>query len=562
MKKRLLLRVVILSIIPFLALGMIYYGNSMLRDWHSTMNYTMSQLSSLLDSSFQKLTLISDNLSIHSAVQNSMSRNGRNQSRNDQIDELNELDNLLRQFENQKEVYDIRLYFSSEKFYTTEQISFFPISMFENDPHCTNPSSVGQISSIYKRRYKDKPSAQVFTYYRLIPRTYFTLSTVGALCVDMNIDTLSTQFSLPQGGISSLALVDKSGNGILLAGKGRSTEELQAAVKRYQSGKGSLSDRIIVSPLSQVDLFLIGWLESYHFLGGITNQFFLITLISMMAIIIIIVLIITNAFAKRVELLVQLLDPHASSVTAQNKHENASLVGHLNESVTHAKQLLASQKEQVVLQQQTQLRLLQAQINPHFLYNALDCANWLVREGNQSQASEVIIAIGKYYRLVLSKGRDNLTVEEDLELAVTYLQIQESRLKSQIKFQSHIQNQAKHCLIPKMTMQPIVENCIVHGFINGLDDARIDIDVYTSDSFLYIVISDNGIGMSPETAAHLLDHPTSTSINSFGLYSVHQRCKLFSGREDCGISVESEPGEYTMVTVKLYVSNTNPTIID
>ncbi|MCR4621206.1 MAG: histidine kinase [Clostridiales bacterium] len=560
MKKRLLLRVVILSLIPFLILGMIYYGNSMLRDWHSALKYSMSQLSSVLDSSFRKLTLIADNLSIHTVVQSSMSHDGRKQSRNDQIDELRELDRLLRQFENQKEVYDIRLYFANDKLYTTEQISYFPFSVFETDEHCPDPAPVGQISGIYKRDYKDKPSAQVFTYYKLIPSTNYTLSTVGALCVDMNADILSAQLNTPQGGLSTLALLDKTGNVVLLAGEERSKEEYQQVVQSDISGDESLPDRIIVYPLSQVNWVLAGWIGPYSFWDGITNRFFIAALIVMTAVILLVILIVTNAFAKRVELLVGLLEPQNGGIVAPTKNENTSLVGHLNESINHAKQLITLQKQQVVLQQQTQLKLLQAQINPHFLYNALDCANWLVREGNQAQASEVIIAIGKYYRLVLSKGRDNLTVEEDLELALTYLQIQESRLKSRINLQSHIQEQAKNCLIPKMTMQPIVENCVVHGFINGLDDARIDIDIYTADGFLYIVIFDNGIGMSAETASHLLDHPTSTS--SFGLYSVHQRCILFSGREDCGVSVESEPGEYTMVTVKLFISNNDAAIIE
>ena len=153
------------------------------------------------------------------------------------------------------------------------------------------------------------------------------------------------------------------------------------------------------------------------------------------------------------------------------------------------------------------------------------------------------------YRFALSQGRDELTVAEDLELALTYARIQECRLRGHVQIHAHVQDALRQCIIPKMTLQPVVENSIMHGFLKELTDARIDIDVYASEGWLYIVVCDNGVGMDAQLAASLPCRESATG--GFGLYSVHKRCLLFSGCELGGVSVESEKGSYTAVTIRI-----------
>lgn len=550
LKSRMLVLIFFLISLPFFLLGSLFYASSVLRDQRESMEYMMRQSASMIDSTLDEVRLLSDMLCINPVVQEYMRTSNTIQSKNKQIDEMNTLETVLSHCYQSDTLYDIRLYFTCSKFYTVEQISFFPMRMFQAEERFSSATAQGTISAGYMRSYKDKKDAYIATYYRLIHDTRVLTRTLGALCVDIDLARLDQYLALPRStGIESLTILCEDGSSLLQPDSTPGDFDMQRISLFNETEYRDKLDAVFAIPLSQSGWVLAGRLpNAYALFGSASNAAFWFALTILLAFVLCIVLLVSSLFAHRVDQLVELLDPHsmASAVDA-NAQKHRGFVSTLNHAVVRARELLDYQREQLMLMHKTQLKLLQAQINPHFLYNALDSANWLILYGARERASEMVLAIARYYRFVLSKGRDELTIEEDLDLAITYARIQEYRLQGSIQIQTHIQRAAKGSLVPKMTIQPVIENCIIHGFQNQLKDARIDIDVYTSDGFLYIAVSDNGVGMDEQTARRI-PHQES-SAGGFGLHAIHLRCILFSSNENCGIHIESEQGTYTMVTL-------------
>lgn len=551
LKSRMLVLIFFLIATPFLLLGSLFYATSVLRDQRESMEYMIRQSASMIDGALDEVRLLSDMMCINPVVQEYMRTSSASQSKNAQIDEMNTLEMVIAHCYQSDAIYDVRMYFTRSKFYTVEQISFFPMSVFEAEERFFSAGTLGQISDGYLRSYKDKSNAYIATYYRLIKDTIVLNRTIGALCVDINLSQLEQYLALPRGtGIQSITILQPDGTSVLEPGEDVQPFDMSRISQIDESKYRDGMDAVFSVPLSRNGWVLAGRLpNAYALFGGASNAAFWTALALLMALVLCIVLAVLSIFARRVDQLVELLDPRNVVRAAPSDEQQHGFVSTLNHAVVRARELLDYQREQVLLTHKTQLKLLQAQINPHFLYNALDSANWLILDGERERASEMVLAIARYYRFALSKGRDELTVEEDLDLAITYAHIQECRLKGSIQIQSHIQSDAKGALIPKMTIQPVVENCIIHGFQKQLSDARIDIDIYESSGFLYITVCDNGHGMNADKARRIPYQESTTG--GFGLQSVHQRCILFSSSEECGITVESEQGMYTMVTIKL-----------
>ncbi|WP_232016550.1 sensor histidine kinase [Paenibacillus baekrokdamisoli] len=195
-----------------------------------------------------------------------------------------------------------------------------------------------------------------------------------------------------------------------------------------------------------------------------------------------------------------------------------------------------------------QLKALQAQINPHFLYNTLSTINWMAMSLNADDISLAINALAKYYRTGLNNGKEIVTVNEELEHIKSYIYIQKIRVKDNIDFRFSIDPEALPYLLPKMVLQPIVENAIQHGIEKQRKRGIITIDIKKSDKYIYFEVSDDGTGMPESEAASLL-----TSIHdkgSYGLYHIDSKIKLYFG-STYGLSISSAENLGTKVTITI-----------
>ena len=207
--------------------------------------------------------------------------------------------------------------------------------------------------------------------------------------------------------------------------------------------------------------------------------------------------------------------------------------------------------EEQTQKQKSELNALQAQINPHFLYNTLDILVWMIEKGQPEEALKIVSALGKFFRLSLSKGKNIITVSDELEHVRNYLKIQHMRYKNKFTYRIEADYETLGLSTIKLVLQPIVENSIYHAMDFMSDDGEIVISSNLNENCLYLCVEDNGPGMIPEQADGMLTHErTGTFGSGIGLKNVHERIMLYFGK-DYGVTVESEPDVGTKVILKM-----------
>ena len=189
---------------------------------------------------------------------------------------------------------------------------------------------------------------------------------------------------------------------------------------------------------------------------------------------------------------------------------------------------------------------LQSQINPHFLYNTLDIIVWMIENENSDKAVNIVTALAKFFRISLSKGKNIITVKDEVEHVRNYLMIQNMRFKNRFEYSIDVDEEVLSYSSLKLMLQPLVENAIYHGmeFMDG--DGEIDVKVFKEDDSLYFTITDNGLGMSEDMVETLLSKDFVPSKKGSGIGVI----KLYFGSE-YGLKVESEPDEGTKITIHL-----------
>lgn len=217
---------------------------------------------------------------------------------------------------------------------------------------------------------------------------------------------------------------------------------------------------------------------------------------------------------------------------------------------------MAQQLEsQIELNRQEQIRLrgielslIQAQINPHFLYNALDAIVWLIETGKNEQAEEMVTSLSTYFRSFLSNGRDIVTMTQEEQHIRSYLEIQQVRYKDILDYKIDIDPAIARCLIPKMTLQPLVENAIYHGIKPKRGKGSITVTGTLAGALVTVRVEDTGAGMTPEERSGLLRQLEADEAKGFGLISAYKRLQLMYGSQ-CRFEIESTPGAGTSITI-------------
>lgn len=202
-----------------------------------------------------------------------------------------------------------------------------------------------------------------------------------------------------------------------------------------------------------------------------------------------------------------------------------------------------------------ELKSLQAQINPHFLYNTLDLINWMSKDAHAPKISELVRDLSGFYRLSLSKGEEMVSLENELQHITHYVRIQNMRFDNGIKLETDVPDSCLSCKILKLTLQPIVENSILHGILEKDDEkGTIRITAEQAGDTVVISIDDNGIGIPPEKLKTLLlDSNAGVSSGGFGVKNIHERIRLSMG-EKYGLEFESVPGRGTTVRIRIPLS--------
>ena len=258
-------------------------------------------------------------------------------------------------------------------------------------------------------------------------------------------------------------------------------------------------------------------------------------------------------------------------MTSDNVDEITELGMSFNIMIGKIKELLdAKIKEQDNLKR-AELRALQAQINPHFLYNTLDTIIWMAESKKTDDVVKIVSALSSFFRISLSKGMDWITISEELERTRSYLTIQKMRYRDILDFKIEVDEGVTENTILKLILQPLVENALYHGIKNKREGGTISVRAKRNgEDEILLEVEDNGIGFTPEKLAQLRaeleDDSGDLRLESgFGIGNVNKRIRLYYGKR-YGLSVQSEYSTGTCVKLvipaKMETMPENPQTID
>ncbi len=236
----------------------------------------------------------------------------------------------------------------------------------------------------------------------------------------------------------------------------------------------------------------------------------------------------------------------------EGSDEICSLIDSYNYMSAEINRLVEAQQQTAAELRHSEFRALQAQINPHFLYNTLDMINWMARSGETTQVSEAVNLLSRFYRITLSRGSSFITVREEIEHVTLYVQLQNMRFADKIHFFVDVPDEMLEETIPKLVFQPIVENSILHGILEKpVKEGTIVLMGWIEDETLVFVITDDGVGIPPEKLSTILSgNSTSSSGSNIAISNTHKRIRLCYGSQ-YGLSYRSIPGKETEVEIRI-----------
>lgn len=406
------------------------------------------------------------------------------------------------------------------------------------------------------------PEEKVLNFYLPINKKYDIRPDhpVAVLVVGMGEKVLrnylqTTEDSLPM----NVYLSDSTGRSLVsnTLGNGDGAETLELEFKEKRGTLEKDGELFMYQKMSEWDWYTVSAIKTDILYQDTKNTvLFLVGMIAALCIcgVIVIRVICRRMYRPMQEIVVRMKEVSAGNLDTRMKEEYSgedfqNLARGFNSMASHIHTLMEEVLNEQHELEQSKLNALQSQIKPHFLYNTLECIHWqALSEGNR-EVSRMVKALANYYRLCLSHGQDIITLGQELAHIRNYLIIQNMRYDDIVTEDIHVEKRLEGVLIPKMTLQPLVENAIYHGLkVKAGKKGTIRIDAWEEEERCVVSVSDTGVGMTEEQCEEL--NRTISQLNSdkgYGVRNVHKRIEILFGKEyglhyflnpDCGVRVE------------------------
>lgn len=280
--------------------------------------------------------------------------------------------------------------------------------------------------------------------------------------------------------------------------------------------------------------------------------------LAMVILIVIATIIITNYLTKPLQKLVSVMKQIESGdrkllATVESNDEIGELSQNFNNMLLQIESLISKEYEAKILKNQAEYKALQAQINPHFLYNTLDTMSGIARMKACPEVSELSLALSHIFRYSMDMKDHLSTVQNEIVHLKNYLYVMNVRMQNSLVVTFDVKDEHRDLSIPRLSLQPIVENAINHGLKNKRGEKNIFIYSVEEDNAVSIIVEDNGIGMNQEEVNALVENNEISSLDkgsSIGLVNINARMKMIFGK-DYGIKVESMIGKGSKVILRL-----------
>lgn len=407
----------------------------------------------------------------------------------------------------------------------------------------------------------------VISLSRVVELTDGGMPQLGVLLVDMDYSSISrmmTQINAKNND-QYFYLCDSNGkiiyhtrqvqisNGIAGENSVKNAEYRDGVYEEVFEGEHR---RVIVNTISYTGWKLVGVIPDSAFTRGMFNiRLFIVMITLLMAMMLGVV---SRVVSVRIARPILKLNDSVSGYEAGEQPEiyigGSMEIRHLAASIQSSYEQIDTLMRKIVLEQterrKSELDALQSQINPHFLYNALDSITWMIEGERNDDAVFMISQLAKLFRISLSKGRTVITVKEELQHAQSYMNIQNIRYKNGFSFSMDIEPDIESFCTVKLVLQPILENAINYGVSVADGCGEIKVTGRKEKGKIILAVSDNGIGMSEEEVSKLLTGSCRRRAHGsgVGLVNVNNRIQILFGKE-YGLLIESEPDEGTTVSV-------------
>jgi two-component system, sensor histidine kinase YesM len=498
-----------------------------------------------------------------------------------QLEQMVKLRNLADTVQANSDIYRFRIFVDSSRIYAGDNINLYPLSALEKRPWHQGIMDAGGgmvWTGVYEENYYDVGPQNIISVARVLRNPQQFEEIFGVLMLDMSSKVMDEIMS----GINfstqySPYIIDRTGKPIYRVD--RSSYEPDEVPADILSQVLPASDGIYMRNNGKEDIYVVyatigttGWKllaevsESEISHRAVDqNQFTSIATvigitIMFMVLVFVLLTFTIQGMTKRIQVVLKMMRKEGIGWLEERRPAKEGdfhlLERSVDQLIHRVNNLVEEAYMSKVHEREAQLRALQAQINPHFLYNALDMINWTAIAHGAEDTSQMIEALAQYFRLSLNKGKDNVRIADELDLARVYLEIQQNRFPSTFTFTIEADPDLEGYIIPKLTLQPLVENALLHG-IRKARDKRGTIRIMASlkNGELLLTVADDGIGMDEETAGKLLLSPRPElkedgSGSSYGLYNVNERIRFFAG-EQYGLSIQTELDQGTTIVVRL-----------
>lgn len=424
------------------------------------------------------------------------------------------------------------------------------------------------ITPTYRRYYQAMGMQYVMSFYRQINDINNFSQRLGIVRIDVNENLINKIYKdIKVGNTGYIFIVNKSGNIVSHSNKQEITKNVKDKTYLkpiFSSNQGYYresiegKDVLITYYTSKVnDLVLVSVVPFEELIKEVSvvreMTIFVIIIASFLAFLL--SYFISNKITTPIKKLTQIMQKVEAGnleVTAdvKRKDEIGALGRSFNSMISRINTLIEEVYKIKISKKEAELRALQAQINPHFLYNTLDVIYWTSRIEGAPKTGEIVNALAKLFRLALNKGNEITTIEKEVEHLNNYLIIQKIRYEEEPDIVVDVDPAIYKCRTIKLILQPMVENALLHGIAEI--DARGSVKVIGRDigeDILFEII-DNGVGMEEERIKEIFEADVEEK-KGYGIKNVDERIKLYYG-ENYGIKIFSEKGKGTRVEVKIH----------
>ena len=575
-RKKLMVSYFIMIIIPLGIFSLIIYDkisdNQKQQILYSAFQ-SLNQAASFLDDRVSQTISVTDTLFYSKAIQDILSRDPTEYSNNivSQIEDRTMLTSILSSFQQDKNIYRVCLYVRDGLIYSNENVNVFNITNIRNLLWYRKLLSSKKRSMWNKpERFSDSDSSLVISIVRKLSNLNDLSEIMGILRIDIledNIKKIISNASVSRQGIVYI----KNSNGEIISCNdydeikslsldGTTLDIENKPTPEWESK--NIKDKVFFvkkADIKNTDWVLVSMIPVAD-ITAISTQFRDYMLILVLGIVLIayfFAYLISNSSTKRIGQLVKSMEKleqgnfEIKNNIIYGKDEIGRLMVKFNFLVKKIADMVQEQFNAGQKIKSAELKALQSQINPHFLYNTLDMINWAAAINQVPEIESTVQNLAKFYKLSLSKGKEIIPIADEIEHIKVYLEIQNQRLENRINLDLNINEKIYEYSTIKIILQPIVENAILHGIMEKESKTgEISISGKLDNNDIIICIRDNGIGISEEKLQTLLTKEISSQNNGYGIKNIDERIKLYYGSQ-YGLTYRSAVGEGTSVEVRI-----------